>query len=206
MDPTTSAAQLFTVPLSFDRHSFLERAVYRGGNKAGYKARPGDWVEFGVAEGWSARVLLSLMPEKGCKLWLFDSWRGLPEDFVGRDGVIEKAGKFACEVPWNLQDDARVKITRGAFDVTAKWIEPGSAGLSVIHIDCDLYTSAVTVLAACEQHINPGTVVILDDCHGWPGWRLGGEWLAWHAFAGTENIKFKWIARMETWRAALVVL
>ena len=38
----------------------------------------GDWVEFGVREGVSAKVLLNNLP-KNNKLYLFDSFEGLPE-------------------------------------------------------------------------------------------------------------------------------
>ena len=71
----------------------------------------GDWAEFGVFKGACANLMLEALPA-GSTLHLFDSFEGLPEDWVGS----WKKGSFAMppeSIP--VFSDPRVKMVRGFF-------------------------------------------------------------------------------------------
>lgn len=116
---------------------------------------PGVAAEFGVASGATLRMIAQQMPVTG-----FDSFTGLPEPW--RHGY--PAGKFACPVPTVPNAD----IVVGLFEDTLPgWTPPGPLGLA--HIDCDLYSSTVTVLTLTELLILPGTYLVFDEFHSYPG-------------------------------------
>lgn len=115
--------------------------------------KPKGWaLEFGVAEGGTLSTIAAHMPAVG-----FDSFNGLPEDWRTGFG----AGKFACPIP-----DVDAELVVGLFeDTLPNWTPPGPIGL--VHIDCDLYTSTVTILTHLEQHLEPGCLIVFDEYHGY---------------------------------------
>jgi len=135
----------------------------------------GAWAEFGVWKGDSARYLLTLMPTNS-KLHLFDSFEGLPTDWI--PGY--PAGIFACSPPVIL--DERVRMHIGLFSDTLRGFEEP---LGFVHVDCDLYASAVDVFTGVGKLLVPGTLIVFDEFH------LGesqafSEWLSKSSFKATE--------------------
>lgn len=141
-------------------------------------AAPGSAVEFGVASGQSLRVLAENRKVTG-----FDSFEGLPEDWRPRF----PKGKFACDVP----DVPNAEIVIGLFeDTLPNWTQPND--LSLIHIDCDLYSSTSTVLS--HLTLKPGMIVVFDEYHGYPGWE-DHEHRAWAEYTKREGISWTPIAQ-----------
>ena len=164
----------------------------------------GPWAEFGVKEGFSARMLLSLQSEPA-PLYLFDSWDGLPEDWVEDGETVCRKGKFAWAQPPDIEGATNV---RGWFDDTL----PGfqfTGPLSVIHVDSDLESSARTVL----RHVPmaSGTVIIFDEFfasrNGFtePGGDLFGcgECRAWVDEVKARGLEWRYIARTTRNRVAV---
>src|SRR4030095_8332544 len=96
-------------------------------------------LEFGVFEGRSLAVIAEA--RKGRDVYGFDSFEGLPEDY--RPHV--RQGAFALD---------RLPRVEGA-ELVAGWVEGRLAGfldahpgpVDFLHVDGDLYSSAVTVLS-----------------------------------------------------------
>lgn len=130
---------------------------------------PQGWaLEFGVAGGDTLRLIAKTMPVVG-----FDSFEGLPEDW--RDGF--PAGKFACPAP----EIPNAELVVGLFaDTLPAWTPPGPIGL--VHIDCDLYSSTVTVLDHIGPLLAPGCLIVFDEFHGYPT-AVQHEALAWAEYA-----------------------
>lgn len=122
---------------------------------------PGDWLQFGVFQGQTAKILESfILPER--KLHLFDSFEGLPENWTGTG--YDK-GHFAMpenEIP--RFDPSRTIVHKGWFEET---IEPYKAlytkPVSFIHCDADLYSSTKTILNGLNDQIIPGTILLFDE-------------------------------------------
>lgn len=134
--------------MSTKRWEFLRRAAF---------AAPvvGDWAEFGVATGKSAYRLSNWIPG-GCTLWLFDSYEGLPEDVAHLP-----EGAYKATPPQSLLDRPAVRDMRGLFEDTVPgW---GAPPLAFVHVDCDLYSSALLVLTHVVPRLVPGAVVVFDE-------------------------------------------
>lgn len=133
-------------------------------------------VEFGVASGTTLRMIAQLMPVYG-----FDSFEGLPEHW--RDGF--PAGMFACTPP----DVPGATIVPGLFaDTLPQWTPPSRIGL--LHVDCDLYTSTVTVFDHLGLYLREGTVIVFDEFHGYPG-AEDHEQKAWAEFVEASSVEYE---------------
>jgi hypothetical protein len=140
------------VPVLHDRFDVFGRAVDElDGSKPLY-------LEFGVYEGETMRWWSEHLDHPDASLVGFDSFIGLPEGW--RPGF--DAGRFATEgVP--VLDDARVSFVAGWFDETLPEFKLPDHDQLVVNVDCDLYSSAVTVLSWVEPHLEAGTLLYFDE-------------------------------------------
>lgn len=166
----------------------------------------GHWMEFGVRSGDSIRWLLDKRPKQ--IIHGFDSWEGLPEEWK-TGGKNYPAGSMAVPVPV-FEDN--VQLHQGWFDRTLEpWKMDNTATVAYLHIDSDLYSSAVYVLNTLNDRIVPGTLIVLDElCNfrlsgkmsNWPlhEWRALCEWLELH------NRRIEPVARSCMYQAAVRVI
>lgn len=135
-------------------------------------------LEFGVAGGRTLDIISKDHHAVG-----FDSFEGLPEDW--RDGFPK--GMFAGPVP-TIQN---AEIVVGWFeDTLPKWIDQNKdrlSSLELIHVDCDLYSSTVTVLENLKPWIKSGLYIVFDEYHGYPGYE-NHEARAWENFTEENEI------------------
>jgi hypothetical protein len=143
-------------------------------------------VEFGVAKGASLRLLAG---ETGGMVHGFDSFGGLPEDW---SGTKEKTGAFTAKgklpkVPGN------VALHPGWFDHTLPAFVAANPGpCAFIHVDCDIYTSTVTIFRSLRDRIQPGTVIVFDEYFNYPGWRAH-EYKAFQEFIAETGLSYQYI-------------
>jgi hypothetical protein len=67
--------------------------------------------------------------------------------------------------------------------------------IALLHVDCDLYSSAATVLSTLKDQIVPGTVIIFDEYMNYPGWQLD-EFKAWQEHVRAFGVKYEYIGRV----------
>ena len=141
----------------------------------------GDYLEFGVYQG-SSFIMASRLARKyrndTMRFFAFDSFEGLP----GSEGSAFQLGEFRCSrtmfskiVEKGGVDMERVRIVEGLYsdsltDAVKK--DHDLTRASIVHVDCDLYSSTKEVLGFVEDLLYPGSVIIFDD---------------WHAFEGNSN-------------------
>jgi hypothetical protein len=116
------------------------------------------YLEFGVFEGKSMRWWSANLTHPGAHLVGFDSFEGLPEGW--RPGF--DAGEFATDGPPKI-DDERVEFVAGWFDDTLPGFRPPAHDQLVVNVDCDLYSSASTVLRWAEPYLVPGSLLYFDE-------------------------------------------
>ena len=165
-------------PVASNRAALRTLAVAEAARRGRFR-----WAEFGVRGGKSARLLLELLPPGRGELHLFDSFKGLPEEWDLGGGDVAVKGRFACDVP--TFSDPRVTIHEGLFeDTILPFLDSHKGwGLDFAHLDCDLYRSTVTVLEGLRSLFSRGSVLLFDDTHGYPNWREG-QWRAFQEFIG----------------------
>jgi len=146
-------------------------------------------LEFGVATGRTLNHFASLLPEK--IVYGFDGFEGLPEDWTSR----MPKGFFARDSLPKVRKNCQLQV--GWFNETLPSFKEkmGKTPLALLHVDSDLYSSAVTVLSTLKDNIVPGTVIIFDEYMNYPGWQFD-EFKAWQAHVKKHKIKYEYIGRV----------
>jgi len=129
-----------------------------GGNK------PISYLEFGVEQGNSIKHWSKLNTNDQSEFIGFDSFEGLPEDWVKAECVIKRGHCSTDGIPPKISDK-RVTFIKGWFnDTLPPFLEKYSTDKQlVIHCDADLYTSTLFVLCTLHPFIKTGVIILFDD-------------------------------------------
>lgn len=124
--------------------------------------------EFGVLGGTTANYLADRMPNE--TIHGFDSFEGLPKEWTG---YLRRMGNRRFDRRGVLpRVRSNVKLHAGWFQETLPaFFRDGTQPMSLMHIDCDVYSSAKTVLDCAAASVQAGTVIIFDEFFNYPGWR-----------------------------------
>ena len=168
----------------------------------------GEYMEFGVLGGFTARIVCETMREMLMlrRVYLFDSFDGLPEytspvdansyDVAGRE-VWGDRMRFPDEFVAALGEPLdrhihrrlgevvsgdRVRVRRGFYSDTLR--EPTGDKAALLHIDCDLYQSTVEVLTWLYETdaLQDGCVLLFDDFNCFKASPYFGERRAFREF------------------------
>jgi hypothetical protein len=132
---------------------------------------PGDLLEAGVWRGGMTVFMRGVLKARGDKqrrVWVADSFAGLPDHDAALDSFGWKAGDMAVSVDevkrnftrYGLLDD-QVTFLKGFFcDSLPK---ASISALSVLRVDADLYESTVDVLNNLYPKLSIGGYAIFDD-------------------------------------------
>ncbi len=146
----------------------------------------GLFMEFGVFHGRSINIIARKTKRI---VHGFDSFQGLPEDW--KQG--ESRGSYSTEgvipaVPSN------VELHHGWFDKTLpEFLQETEEPAAFVHIDCDIYSSTVTVLDALAPRIRPGTIIVLDDYLGYPDFQQH-EFRAFNEFLDQTGLNHEYLS------------
>ncbi len=125
----------------------------------------GHILDLGVYKGASTRALARSFP--GRRIYGFDSFEGLPEDWShalkGSFGDVK--GKLP-DVPGN------VTLVPGWFDATLPiWArEHEGETIALLRVDCDIYSSTKTIFDTLGDKLRPGSWICFDELIGYFGW------------------------------------
>jgi len=123
---------------------------------------PGLVLEFGVRRGNSIAMLAEVA---GQELHGFDSFEGLPEEWVNSRSGILTTGKQLPPVP------PHVHLHAGWFeDSLPPFLKQHQQPLRFANIDSDIYSSARFVLWRLAERMQPGTVLVFDEFIGNRSW------------------------------------
>jgi len=119
-----------------------------------------DYIEFGVAKGFSFKWWVENIREKTSAFTGFDTFTGLPEDW----GPFKK-GEMSNNDKVPEIDDNRVKFFQGLFQQTLEGFlkEHTFNKRTVIHMDADIYTATLYVLTTISPHLKKGDIIFFDE-------------------------------------------
>ena len=144
---------------------------------------PGLYLEFGVGRGKSIRWIASAADRT---VYGFDSFDGIPEYWNGNP-----VGAFAQSKLPKVPDNVKFEI--GMFDETIPgFLEQHSDPISLLHVDCDLYSSTVTIFELLGPRLQPGAVVLFDEYYNFPRWQQH-EYKAFQEFVANSGIEYEYI-------------
>lgn len=118
-------------------------------------------LEFGVCRGGTIKVIRRSL-DKSFLVFGFDSFVGLPEAWVDKDGkTVVPPGHFSTQGSIPKVDG--VKFFAGWFKDTLPKYLAVAQPIALLHVDSDIYSSAREVLWALNDHIVEGTIIVFDE-------------------------------------------
>ena len=131
-------------------------------------ALEGDLAEVGVYQGGSAKLICEVKKEK--KLYLFDTFTGLPEvsdddtHFGQKHWYDNEFSNTSVEsIKKLLNRYHNVDIVKGIFPESGK--EIADRKFCFVHLDVDLYKSTIDYLRFFFPKMVPGGIILIHDYH-----------------------------------------
>lgn len=138
--------------------------------------------EFGVYRGGTLRTIAAHRDDG--RVYGFDTFTGLPETW--RAGFAAGAFDDVGELP----EVPGAELVVGLFDDTLPGFLAAHPGpVDFLHVDSDLYSSAVTVLAALGPRLRAGSIVLFDEFLNFPEWEQH-EARAWWEYADRHGVRY----------------
>lgn len=154
------------------------------------------YCEFGVWKGASLENWAKINTHPESRFYGFDSFEGFPE--VWEHGFGHRTGKEHFSLGGVLPNvsDSRIKLIKGWFqDTLGSFLaETELLHPMTVHVDCDLYSSALFVLATLNPVLKAGDVVIFDEFSS-----PANEFLAWEDYQRAFLRKAECIAMSDRW-------
>ena len=121
---------------------------------------PIDYFEFGVASGLSFKWWLQRNENSSSRFFGFDTFEGLPEKW----GPYEKGAMAHTLESLNI-NDPRTSFYKGLFQETfIPFLEKyDNQNRKLIHIDSDLFSSALFVMTQLYRFLKPGDIFLFDE-------------------------------------------
>ena len=141
------------------------------------------YLEFGVFKGDSA----NFFSEYVNKLYAFDSFEGLREDWTGAhlqknhfnlDKKIPKLNKNIEPIVGFIQDTLE------------DFLKKHNPKINFVHSDIDTYESTKYVLEKLKPYLIKDSIILFDDLYNRPGWR-NGEYKALQETFDESEYKFR---------------
>ena len=129
---------------------------------------PGDLAELGVNKGGSALMIANTLRFYGSnkKLFLFDSFQGMPDPHPKDAGVFKKGdySRTSLEVVHkNLAGSYdNIELVPGFVEDTIP-LQPEGRQFSFVHIDLDLYVGTKIAIEYFYPCMSPGGIILDDD-------------------------------------------
>jgi|HubBroStandDraft_6_1064221.scaffolds.fasta_scaffold221196_3 hypothetical protein len=152
------------------------------------------YLEFGVFQGEATQYWSKLLLNPNSKLHGFDSFEGLPENWLPH----RQKGCFATDGAIPQIDDIRVNFFKGWFDETLPKYKCPLHDVLVINLDADLYSSTICVLKALRNEIVPGTYIYFDELNN-----RDHELRAFDEFINETGMKFSLVGVTHTMQHAV---
>jgi len=162
----------------------------------------GDFVECGVWRGGAAFLMADLLRQakaRDRKVWLFDSFEGLPPPeeidgpvaveyakntdkpfyFDNCSALLEEVRRSAAE----LGLSSYTEFVKGWFDQTLPANRDRIGPIAILRIDADWYSSVRCCLESLYDKVVDGGFIVLDDYYAYDGCAI-----AVHEFLGKQKL------------------
>lgn len=130
-----------------------------------------SYIEFGVFKGKSINLFGKILKKYKAKIYGFDSFEGLNEDWVGtrmtknffsNKGKMPKVHKNCFLIKGKVQD------TLDGFLKKNKNLK-----INFLHMDLDTYPSTKYVLRKIKKNLLNDAIILFDELYNMEGWKVG---------------------------------
>jgi O-methyltransferase len=160
----------------------------------------GDYAEFGCHTGntFGMAYKASRKFKFICKMWALDSFAGLPSASREDDHpawitgtMVTSAHKFKNICRVHGIPESQYETVVGYYSDTLSATNPRlPRNMSMVYIDCDLYSSTKTVLNFLSDKLKHGMIIAFDDYYCWSSSTVSGERKAFQEFVQLNYERF----------------
>lgn len=158
-----------------------------------------DYLEFGVYKGDSLFYWAGKNTNTDSRFFGFDSFEGLPEDWEKN----HPKGFFSTNGKMPQTNDRRIQFIKGWFNDTIPTFKKTFIPKNplIIHIDSDLYSSALYILTQFDEMMQNDTIIILDEFGN-----LLHEFSAWQDYIQSYKRKFRILCAFPNYKRIAIEL
>jgi O-methyltransferase len=140
----------------------------------------GDFIETGAWRGGTAIFMRALLKAHGVrdrKVWVADSFEGLPVPASREDGHdLSRVDHLKVSLEQVRANFARFGLLDGQVEFLKGWFKDTLPGapverLAILRLDGDLHSSTMDALRALHHKVQKGGFVIVDDYYSWESCR-----------------------------------
>ena len=193
------------IRLELQRQATVETARYIRGNLSNVQStdstksvheiainniniKSGIVIELGVHTGSTINMISSKL--KNYKIYGFDSFQGLPEDW--RDGITKRT----FDNIYIPKVNKNVVLHKGWFSPTLPQfissLPDKKIPIAYMHVDSDLYSSAKVAFESFRENIISGTVIVFDEYFNYDGWQ-NHEYKAFQEFVSSKKLTYQYL-------------
>lgn len=157
----------------------------------------GLWLEFGVWRGSTIRHIADYRAhhrdQPATPIFGFDAFRGLPEKWRD-DNTNAARGSFSmggAPPTLSARHQELIEFVPGWFNESLPpFLHRQRKPVSFLHIDCDLYSSTLTVLQllTASNRLRPGSLVVFDEIFGYRDFRQHEMRALWEWLRQTPHL------------------
>ena len=151
---------------------FSTRAAIQNYGADEVRLRPGIVLEMGVYDGGSINLIAKkiFQSDASRKIYGLDSFKGLEESWSCTDHY--RSFDVGGIPPKGI--DPRIELIHGRVEeVLEKFLKEENPSFALIHFDMDLYAPTKFALEKLLPFLQPGSLILFDELHGYPGWEYG---------------------------------
>lgn len=162
---------------------------------------PGDFIETGVWRGGTVILMAALLKVENVtdrKVWAADSFEGMPVPVSDADGGDHsEVDSLKVSVEQVKANFARFDLLSDQVQFLKGWFSDSLPTapiekISLLRLDCDLYSSTMDALQNLHHKVSSGGYVIVDDYYSWPSCRAAvTDFLKEHNL-DPEIVKIDW--------------
>lgn len=141
------------------------------------------YLEFGVWKGTSANFFSKFVN----KLYCFDSFEGLKEDWVGTS-LPKGFFNLNKKIP-NLNSNVE-PVVGWVEDTLDDFLKKHNPKINFVHLDMDTYSPTKFTLEKIKPYLVKGAIILFDELYNYPGWR-NGEYRALTEVFKEDEFKYK---------------
>ena len=141
------------------------------------------YLEFGVWKGRSANFFSKYVK----KLYAFDGFEGLKEDWVGN---YEPKGSFNLNKQIPKLNPNVEPIVGWAEDTLEDFLKKHNPKINFIHLDMDTYSPTKFVLEKIKPYLVNDSIILFDELYNYIGWEYG-EYKALKEVFKDDEFKYK---------------
>lgn len=141
------------------------------------------YLEFGAWTGGSTNFFSKFVN----KLYCFDSFEGLKEDWVGTN---KPKGHFNLNKKIPRLNSNVEPIVGWVEDTLEDFLNNQNPKINFVHLDMDTYSPTKFTLEKIKPHLVKDAIILFDELYNYPGWR-NGEYKALTEVFKEDEFKYK---------------